>query len=83
MARIAGVDLPKKKRIEYGLTYIYGIGLATSRILLNKVNISFDKRVHELSEAEVADIRKEMEASIVVEGDLRKKLLWISKVLWI
>ena len=74
MARIAGVDLPKKKRIEYGLTYIYGIGLATSRILLNKVNISFDKRVHELTEAEVADIRKEMEASIVVEGDLRKKV---------
>ncbi len=74
MARIAGVDLPKKKRVEYGLTYIYGIGLATSRKLLNKVNISFDKRVYDLSEDEVADIRKEIEASIMVEGDLRKKV---------
>ena len=50
MARIAGVDLPKKKRIEYGLTYIYGIGLFTSRKILDAAGISYDKRVADLSE---------------------------------
>jgi len=74
MARIAGVDLPKKKRIEYALTYIYGIGLKTSRDILNKVGISFDKRVHELSEDEAASIRNEIQSSYQVEGDLRKKV---------
>ncbi|PXA09374.1 30S ribosomal protein S13, partial [Staphylococcus pseudintermedius] len=54
MARIAGVDLPKKKRVEYALTYIYGIGLKSSREILEAVGISFDKRVHELSEDEVS-----------------------------
>ncbi len=73
MARIAGVDLPKKKRIEYGLTYIYGIGLTTSRKILNKVGISLDKRVHELSEDEIAAIRNEIQNNYQVEGDLRKK----------
>ncbi|WP_334090172.1 30S ribosomal protein S13, partial [Helicobacter typhlonius] len=52
MARIAGVDLPKKKRVEYALTYIYGIGLKSSRDILKAVNISFDKRVFDLSEDE-------------------------------
>ena len=74
MARIAGVDLPKKKRIEYGLTYIYGIGLTTSRKILNKVGISLDKRVHELTEDEVAAIRNEIQNNYQVEGDLRKKV---------
>jgi len=81
MARIAGVDLPKKKRIEYGLTYIYGIGLKTSRDILNAVGISFDKRVHELSEEEVAAIRNEIQKSYQVEGDLRKKVAMDIKAL--
>ncbi len=74
MARIAGVDLPKKKRIEYGLTYIFGIGLTSSRLILNAVGISFDKRVHELTEADVAAIRTELQDKYSVEGDLRKKV---------
>ncbi|WP_458700189.1 30S ribosomal protein S13 [Sulfurospirillum sp. 1307] len=74
MARIAGVDLPKKKRVEYALTYIYGIGLTTSRAILNATGISFDKRVHELSESEIASIRNEIQNSYQVEGDLRKKV---------
>jgi len=76
MARISGVDLPKNKRIEYALTYIYGIGIYTSRKILNQVNISLDKRVYELSEDEVATIAKEIRESgdILVEGDLRKKV---------
>ncbi len=81
MARIAGVDLPKKKRIEYGLTYIYGIGLKTSRDILNKVGISYDKRVHELSEDEVAAIRQEIQNNYQVEGDLRKKVAMDIKAL--
>ncbi|WP_104727710.1 30S ribosomal protein S13 [Helicobacter felis] len=74
MARIAGVDLPKKKRIEYALTYIYGIGLKSSRDILRKVGISLDKRVHELGEDEVSSITKEIQANHIVEGDLRKKV---------
>ncbi|HHD84184.1 MAG TPA: 30S ribosomal protein S13 [Campylobacteraceae bacterium] len=81
MARIAGVDLPKKKRIEYGLTYIYGIGLTTSRKILNKVGISLDKRVHELSEDEIAAIRNEIQNNYQVEGDLRKKVAMDIKAL--
>ena len=74
MARIAGVDLPKKKRVEYGLTYIYGIGLFTSRKILDAVQISYDKRVSELSEDEAAAIRKEIQEHHAVEGDLRKQV---------
>ena len=81
MARIAGVDLPMKKRVEYGLTYIYGIGLTSSRAILTATGISFDKRVHELSEDEVASIRKEIQASFQVEGDLRKKVAMDIKAL--
>ena len=81
MARIAGVDLPMKKRVEYGLTYIYGIGLTSSRLILNATGISFDKRVHELSEDEVAAIRKEIQAGYQVEGDLRKKVAMDIKAL--
>lgn len=72
MARIAGVDLPKKKRVEYGLTYIYGIGLHTSRKILDATGISYDKRVHELTEDEAAAIRNEIQKNFMVEGDLRK-----------
>ncbi|WP_300366405.1 30S ribosomal protein S13 [Hydrogenimonas sp.] len=74
MARIAGVDLPKKKRLEYALTYIYGIGLTTSRKILDATGISYDKRVHEMSEEEAAAIRKEIQENYMVEGDLRKKV---------
>ncbi len=81
MARIAGVDLPKKKRIEYGLTYIFGIGLTSSRKILDKVGISYDKRVHELSEDEIASIRKVLQSEYTVEGDLRKKIAMDIKAL--
>ncbi len=81
MARIAGVDLPKKKRIEYGLTYIFGIGLKSSRDILNKVGISLDKRVHELTEDDIAAIRNEIQNTYQVEGDLRKKVAMDIKAL--
>lgn len=81
MARIAGVDLPKKKRLEYGLTYIYGIGLTTSRQILDAVGISYDKRVHELSEDEAATIRNYIQDNIMVEGDLRRKVAMDIKAL--
>ncbi len=81
MARIAGVDLPKKKRMEYALTYIYGIGLTTSRKILDATGISYDKRVHELSEEEAAAIRKEIQQNYMVEGDLRKKVAMDIKAL--
>jgi small subunit ribosomal protein S13 len=81
MARIAGVDLPKKKRMEYALTYIYGIGLHTSRKILDATGISYDKRVYELSEDEAAAIRKEIQDNYMVEGDLRKKVAMDIKAL--
>lgn len=74
MARIAGVDLPKKKRVEYALTYIYGIGLKSSRDILNAIGLSFDKRVSDLSEDEVSKISKKIQESYLVEGNLRKKV---------
>ena len=81
MARIAGVDLPKKKRVEYGLTYIYGIGLYTSRKILDAVGISYDKRVYELSEDEAAAIRKEIQENYMVEGDIKKSVAMDIKAL--
>lgn len=74
MARIEGVNLPIKKRIEYGLTYIFGIGPNTSRDILNKLNISFDKRVKDLTDTEVAAIQKEISNNYIVEGELRKEI---------
>jgi len=74
MARIEGVFLPKEKRIEYGLTYIFGIGLHTSRIILDKVKIDLNTRVKDLSSAQVAAIQNEINASCKVEGDLRKEI---------
>jgi len=74
MARIAGVDLPKSKRMEYALTYIFGIGLTTSRKILDATGIDYNKRVHELTDADAATIRKEIQDHYQVEGDLRKKV---------
>ncbi|MGB6018797.1 MAG: 30S ribosomal protein S13 [Sulfurimonadaceae bacterium] len=79
MARIAGVDLPKKKRVEYGLTYIYGVGLHASRQILDATGIDYNKRVHELNEADVAAITAEIRANL--EGDLRKKVAMDIKAL--
>lgn len=81
MARIAGVDLPKKKRIEYALTYIYGIGLKSSRDILSAVNISLDKRVLDLNEDEISSIAKKIQDGYMVEGDLRKKVTMDIKAL--
>lgn len=81
MARIAGVDLPKNKRMEYALTYIYGIGLTTSRKILDATGISYDKRVHELTDAEAATIRQEIQDHYTVEGDLRKQVMLDIKTL--
>ena len=74
MARIAGVDLPQKKRIEYGLTYIYGIGLTTSRKILDATEIDYNTRVHQLTDAQAALIRNYIQDNITVEGDLRKQV---------
>lgn len=71
MARIAGVDLPKNKRIEIGLTYIYGIGRSTSNQILEKLNIDPDTKTDDLSESEVTSIRKLIDSTYKVEGELR------------
>jgi len=71
LARIAGVDLPKNKRIEIGLTYIYGIGRSTSNQILEKLNIDPDTKTDDLSESEVTSIRKLIDSTYKVEGELR------------
>ena len=71
MARIAGIDLPKKKHAEIGLTYIYGIGRTTARKILDKSGISYDKKVSDLSDDEVAKIRSIITADYKVEGAAR------------
>jgi small subunit ribosomal protein S13 len=73
VARIAGVDLPKNKRVEIGLTYIYGIGRATSQKVLAEAGIDLSKRVAELSDEEVARIRSVMQTDLKVEGALRSE----------
>ena len=73
MARIAGVDIPNNKRIEYALTYIYGIGVKSARDILEKTGINPDTRAKDLTEAEVAKLREEIETSYRVEGDLRRE----------
>ncbi|MDR2152262.1 MAG: 30S ribosomal protein S13 [Helicobacteraceae bacterium] len=73
MARIAGVDLPKKKRIEFGLTYIYGVGHATALRALAATGVNPDKRVVDLSEDDVAALTKELR-NYAIEGDLRKRI---------
>lgn len=72
MARIAGVDLPKNKRMDIALTYIYGIGRATSLKILDKTSIDWTKKTDDLTPDEVNTIRKEIESHIKVEGDLRR-----------
>ncbi|XVG96106.1 30S ribosomal protein S13 [Eubacteriales bacterium KG127] len=74
MARIAGVDLPRDKRVEIGLTYIYGIGKATSQAILEKTGINPDTRIKDLTEDEVGKIRKTIEADYAVEGDLKREV---------
>lgn len=71
MARIAGVDLPKNKRVEIGLTYIFGIGRTTSQKILKKAEIDFNKRVSQLNDDEVAKIRNIIQAEFKTEGALR------------
>lgn len=75
MARIAGVDLPREKRVEIGLTYIYGIGRVTSNKILAETDINPDIRVKDLSEEQVAKIRDYIENNIHVEGDLRREVM--------
>jgi small subunit ribosomal protein S13 len=72
MARISGVDLPNEKRVEIGLTYIYGIGRTSANKILAATGINPDTRVKDLTEEEVASIRKYLEANYTVEGELRK-----------
>ena len=72
MARISGVDLPRDKRVEIGLTYIYGIGLTRSHQILAATGVNPDTRVKELSDADVAALRGEIESNYQVEGDLRR-----------
>ena len=74
MARISGVDLPKEKRVEIGLTYIYGIGLTSSQKILAKTGISPDVRVKDLTDDQVNLIRKEIDENYKVEGDLRREI---------
>ena len=74
MARIAGVDLPREKRVEIGLTYIFGIGLATSKQILAETEINPDTSVKDLSENEVSKLREYIEHHVKVEGDLRREV---------
>ena len=74
MARIAGVDLPREKRVETALTYIYGVGVPTSQRILDKTGVSPDTRVRDLSDAEVARLRQVIEREVKVEGALRTEV---------
>lgn len=74
MARVAGVEIPDNKRVEIALTYIYGIGRSTSQKILRETGISFDKRVKDLTDEELARIRDYIDRNLIVEGDLRRKV---------
>jgi small subunit ribosomal protein S13 len=74
LARIAGVDLPREKRVEIGLTYIFGIGLTTSQQILRETGISPDTRVRDLTEEEVVRLREFIDRGLKVEGDLRREV---------
>ena len=74
MARIAGVDLPNNKRVEIGLTYIYGIGLTTAKKIIKETGVNPDVRVKDLSENDVAKLREYIEHNLHVEGDLRSEV---------
>ncbi len=72
MARIAGIDLPRNKRVEIALTYIYGIGRSTAQKILSESGVDFNTRTDNLTEAEVAKIREYIDRNVKVEGDLRR-----------
>ena len=72
MARIEGVDLPRNKRVEIGLTYIFGIGRSTAQEILDKTNVDRDTRVKDLTEAEISRLRSEIDENHTVEGELRR-----------
>ena len=72
MARIAGVDIPREKRLEVSLTYIFGIGRATARVICREIGLDPDTRVHTLTDEEVSRIRTYVDANLKVEGDLRR-----------
>ncbi|PRX26228.1 small subunit ribosomal protein S13 [Orenia metallireducens] len=74
MARIEGVDLPRNKRIEIGLTYIYGIGRSTAQKIVEKTGINPDTRVRDLTEGEVAELRRVIDEDYLVEGELRREV---------
>jgi small subunit ribosomal protein S13 len=74
MARIAGVDLPREKRAEVGLTYVYGIGRSTARKILKETGVDLDTKVRDLAEGEVAKIRTYVDQNVQVEGDLRREI---------
>lgn len=74
MARIAGVDLPKNKRVEIGLTYIYGIGRNTAGVILASTGVNPDTRVKDLSEDDVSKLREYIDHNLIVEGDLRRNV---------
>ena len=74
MARISGIDLPREKRVEIGLTYIYGIGQSKSREILKATGVNPDTRVRDLTEAEVSRLREYIDKNVKVEGDLRREV---------
>lgn len=74
MARIAGVDLPREKRVEIGLTYVYGIGRSSAVRILNEAGVSLDTRVRDLTDEEVSRIRDVIDRTQTVEGDLRREI---------
>jgi small subunit ribosomal protein S13 len=74
LARISGVDLPREKRVEIGLTYIFGIGLTSSQTILRETGISPDTRVRDLTEEEVVRLREYIDRNLKVEGDLRREV---------
>ncbi len=74
MARIAGIEIPNHKRVEIGLTYIYGIGRPKSRIILEDVKVDLNKKIKDLTPEELSRIRKHIESEEMVEGDLKKKV---------
>ena len=74
MARIAGIDLPRNKRVEIGLTYIYGIGRSTSRDILSQTGVDPNTQVKDLAEAEISRLREVIDGNCKVEGDLRREI---------
>ncbi len=75
MIRIEGVVLPQEKRVEYGLTYLYGVGVNSAREILSKLKIDYNKRIKDLSDGEVAAIQRELATSYKTEGELRKEIM--------